>query len=223
MTQSEERTISQILQEHLDLKGLSSERVVQMSGIPDRYIKALIEGDAKRLPAAPYVHAYLKRLAIILDASSDDLIRIYDKEAIPPRSGITDALPQNRFAIEHPVKLMNKKMIIIAAIALALLIYLSWGASRLFGIPDLTVTSPAGDMVSNQATMILRGIVSKGDMLTINNNEIIIQKDGGFEKEYPLDLGLNTIEFRAKRFLGKTIIVTRRILYEPQISTTTKP
>ncbi len=219
----EERSLRQILEEHFDLKGLSFERVAQITGIPDRYIRALLEGNTKSLPAAPYVHAYLKRLGAILDLDPQELIQIYDEESLPPRSGLADTLPQNRFAIVPPVKFVNKKTLAVAAIILALLLYLGWSASRLFGIPELTITSPQTDIVTVTSTIVLQGSVSRGDLLTINNNEVSVNPDGSFKKNYPLELGLNTIEFRAKRFLGRTAIVTRRILYEPQTSTTTQP
>jgi len=212
---TDERLLSQILKEHLDLKGLTIERLVSTSGIPDRYVKALYEGDYRSLPAAPYVHAYLKRLAALLDLQNELLINAYNAEAAPPRSGLRDLLPTNRFAQAAPLARVSKKTIVLGIIILTLILYLAWGASRLFGIPSLTVTSPENNIDVHTPTIILKGTVSRGDLLTINNNEISVNPDGSFEKEYPLDPGLNTIDFRAKRFLGRTVIVTRSVQYIP--------
>lgn len=212
---TEERTINQILKEHIDLKGLSVDRLIDMSGVPDRYLRALVDGNIKHLPAAPYVHAYLKRIAPILDLMSEDLIRIYDNQISPQRSGPHDSLPTNRFAPAPKTTWMNKRTALLAIIALALIAYLAWGASRLFGIPELSIISPAGNLETSSPTILIQGTVSKGDLLTINNNEVYTDENGYFEKEYVLEQGTNVITLRASRFLGKTTVVTRYVHYNP--------
>ena len=60
------------------------------------------------------------------------------------------------------------------------------------------------------------GQVNPGDTLTLNNEVIYPDKSGRFEKEIQLESGLNTLEFRVKRYLGRETTVVKQVLYQPQ-------
>ena len=51
--------------------------------------------------------------------------------------------------------------------------------------------------------------------MTINGNEIFIEDGGKFSKDYNLQPGINEIEIKAKRFLGKEIKVVKEVIYQP--------
>ena len=52
--------------------------------------------------------------------------------------------------------------------------------------------------------------------LTINEEEVFISQDGNFSKEYSLQPGLNTVEFKASRLLGKEVTIIKEIMYQPE-------
>ena len=60
------------------------------------------------------------------------------------------------------------------------------------------------------------GTAKETDGLQINGDPIPIHPEtGAWEKEIMLQEGLNTFEISAKKFLGKTIIIRRQIIYAP--------
>ena len=71
-------------------------------------------------------------------------------------------------------------------------------------------------MATSETPFQITGQLEQRDKLMINNEEIFIDPTGQFSKEYNLQPGLNIIEFKAKRLLGREVIVTKRILYEPR-------
>jgi len=63
---------------------------------------------------------------------------------------------------------------------------------------------------------VIRGVVSPGDKLTLNGEEVPADPEGRFEKEVSLDPGpLNVFTFVARRSLGRERTVVRRVIYQP--------
>ena len=86
----------------------------------------------------------------------------------------------------------------------------------MLGIPEIKINRPANSgEITNEQFIKINGTVSDFfDKLTINNEEIPVEKNGEFKKEYQLQSGVNKIEFKVKRFLGKEIKVEREIIYQ---------
>lgn len=49
----EKTNFRDLFKEHLELKGLNSKKLAELTGIPERYIEALTEGQDKNLPPPP--------------------------------------------------------------------------------------------------------------------------------------------------------------------------
>jgi len=209
----EQNYLHEILKEHMELKGLSIERLSAITQIPERFLEGLLEGDVSKLPPLPYVRGYLIRIAPLLDFHSQELWEIYKKEQNLERSGAEDKLPTNRFAI----KPINKKYVVGFILAALFVVYLGWNISHLLGQPELKITSPpAQTTITSEDTINLLGYIDPADKLLINNEEVAIDESGAFEKAYSLQAGLNTIEFLAERFLGKETMVIKQVIYQPQ-------
>ena len=75
--------------------------------------------------------------------------------------------------------------------------------------------SPAtNDILVTTSPLKLVGQINPRDKLTINGEELVRDASGHFEKEFPLQDGVNTAEFKVKRFLGKETTVVRQIIYK---------
>lgn len=195
----------------IEKSGLSIDKLAELTGISPRYLKAFCEGDFKKLPSLPYVRGYLTTLAHVLGINGQEVWDIY-KEEFREKITIDDKLPVNRFAL----KPRNFKKLAIGIILVFAIIFLVWRLDDLLGVPKIDITTPANDLIVNEDIIKLSGIVDNyRDKLIINNEEILIDKDGRFEKEYHLAPGANIIEFRLKRFLGKEISEVRRVVYQP--------
>ena len=213
MDSLEQKSLQETLKAQLDIKGLTKKRLADLTSISERYIDGLIEGNPSKLPSAPYVRGYLIKIAAILNLGEEEVLALYKKEQGVKISGPADKLPHNRFAI----KPMNKKFLLAFLLALLAGAYLIKNAGRLIGEPELTVTNPFAQAAIVASPLIkLTGKIDPKDKLLINSEEAAVDSDGSFEKLYNLQIGLNTIEFSAKKILGREAKVVKQIIYQPQ-------
>ena len=208
---SDKKTFQELFSEAVSLRGLNLERLAEMTGVPKNYLAAFVSGDFKKMPSLPYARGYLMKVSEILGINGDYLWSVYKEEAILNIKK-SDRLPINRFA----PKRKNRKLIFIAIILFFVIIYLAFEIDDLLGIPEIKINRPADNGgITNEQSIELNGEISDFfDKLTINGEEIPVEKNGEFKKEYQLQPGVNKIEFKVKRFLGKEIKVEREIIYQ---------
>ena len=208
----EQKPINETLKEAVEIKGLSIARLQQLTDIPERYLETIFKGELKKMPAAPYIRGYLYKLSEILGLNGEELWQRYKREAEIFSSGAQDRLPENRFAI----KTISKKWIVGGIIGVIILIYLGINAGRLLGKPELTINLPISDTtLTNLPNATISGKINPNDILKINSQEIIANKEGEFEKKYNLQLGINNFEISVKKFLGRETKVVKQIIYQP--------
>ncbi len=217
----EPKLLTEMLAEHLEQKGYSAEKLAAITSVPERFVATLLNGEYKSLPAAPYLRGYLKKIAQVLEIDPNEMWRLYEKENAPHSSGEKDYLPGNRFAIQH----ISKKNAILAVISGLLILYAGINADRLLGKPKLTITNPSSENISlTMPFVVLQGkLENPKDLITINSVTVNIDDSGEFQKEFTLDLGANTFEIIAKRFLGRETRIIRQITYEPPALQITPP
>lgn len=208
------RSLKQVISEGFDFKAFNSKKLAELTGIPERYVEALRHGHLSVLPALPYVKGYLRKVARVLDLDQEELWQLYLKETTPKSSGATDYLPTNRFRVEA----VNKKFIIVIAVIAALVVYLFWNIGIILQGPKIAITFPLNETVlTEKERVVLEGEADPESKLTINGQEVYVDKSGRFTKEYQLQPGLNAIEFSAKKFLGRETKITRQIIYQPGV------
>lgn len=204
------------MSEAMGLRGFNAESLAEMSDIPVRYINAFLQGDFSKLPATPYIKGYLTKIAEVLNLNQELLLEIYRREnsaqAIKS-SGAYDRLPSNRFA----AKSFNKTFAAAIIIFIVLIGFFIFRFNDFFGTPGLEITSPSLNNLTTEVSSIkLAGRISNHrDKLTINGEEILIGGNGFFEHDFSLQPGVNTVEFKVSRFLGKEFKLTRQIIYQP--------
>jgi hypothetical protein len=213
----EGKNLSEILNEAMDLRSLDAKKLAELTDIPAHYLSALSSGDFSKLPAVPYVRGYLAKIADALRIDVNLLLRAYKQEILlrsVKTSGSDDKLPTNRFTFKTSHR---KRNLIIIGIVLALLIaFLIWRLDDFLGTPRVQITNPSfASLIVNQPSITLSGEVNPQDKLTVNGEEVLVEKDGKFSKDFSLQPGINTIAFKVKRFLGKEVEVIRQVIYQP--------
>jgi cytoskeletal protein RodZ len=213
----ETKKLKQVIAEAMERRGFNLESLADASDIPSRYVGAFLDEDFSRLPATPYIKGYLMKIAEVLKIDSDSVWEIYKKETFAQEmktSGAYDKLPINRFAGGSQRK---------AAIWWIVGIIVAVGASvfalqGFFGTPELQVISPSvNNFLAVSPSMKISGKIGNSrDKLTVNNEEIFVSEDGFFEKNFSLQPGVNTMEFKVKRFLGEEIQLIRQVVYQPE-------
>ena len=106
-----------------------------------------------------------------------------------------------------------------------LLLYFVFQAPQIFGKPRITVSVPQGETVTATTdTLTLAGRAERSDEFFINGESIPLREGGWWEKRIVLQPGLNTVELRAKKFLGGEAALIRQIVYElPKTEATEAP
>jgi len=212
MKEDSPKNLKEILNEAFSLRNVNLEKLAHLTNIPPHYLVALYEGNFSRLPAAPYVRGYLMEIAGVLSIDGQLLWQVYKNENTIKISGPQDILPSNRFAIRP----FNKKWLVIGIILFLAIMYFIWRANEFLGIPQIEIAVPSiNNAVVNTSSVKLSGKISPRDKLSINSQEIFTDSNGYFEQEFSLQPGLNTVEFKIKRFLGKETKVVRQIIYQP--------
>ena len=212
-----DQSVQEIFKEAMEARGLGVDKLAEHINVPPHYIAAILMGQVEKLPAAPYARNYVLKMAEVLNVDGESLWQRYKREYPLKSSGAEDAFPTNRFA----VKSLNKGVITICVLAVAVVGYLAWQYNELLGSPQIELLSPTEDVTLLSASAItLRGIVDPDDKLEINGEEVMVAQDGNFEKNFSLQSGLNTIEFRVSRLLGKETVERRQVIYEPTIDET---
>ena len=208
----EERTmVNEILEEALREKKMSTARLAELTDIPERYVALLVEGSQQGLPPAPYVRGYLIRIATALGLDGQQVWQIYMKQQELKTSGEGDTLPINRFAFKR----INRKNMAMIVIAVAVVIVAGIWVRTIAIREGIDVKNPAeSGVVVYEPSIDLRGKINPGERLTINNEDVAIDRSGYFEKNFSLEPGINTVEFKVKRLLGKEQAVTRQIIYQ---------
>ncbi len=212
MPNGDSKNFSLFIIEALRAKGISVEKVSQLSGVPESFISLIIDEKFDKLPPAPYVHGYIIKMSEVLGLDGEKVWNEYfEKDGHLRRSGERDILPQNRFEIPK----INKKIAGAIIIAALVVIYAGIRLPSILGRPALTLENISGGItVTKDQNFTIKGTVTPGDELNINGESIIPDKNGIFEKAVVLNPGFNTFTFTATKVLGRTYSVTRQIFYE---------
>lgn len=211
-----DKSFKEILVEAIESHGANLSKLAESSRVPERYLELLIREEFDKLPAAPYLHGYIHRLAVTLELDSDLLWEIFKKEYRLKTSGGDDRLPANRFAIQT---VNNTKLLIIGLLAIIVVAYLIIRWSALFGRPALAILDPVNETtIASVTTYTIRGSTGPDIKVSINNDLLDVSSDGTFSKDVLLQSGINTFEIKAKKLLGREVSVIRQIILQSDSS-----
>lgn len=210
-----DKSLSQNINELMRSRGFDISKLAEATGVSDRYIAFFLEGKYSKLPAAPYARGYLYRIAAVLETNPENLYETYLAEnAGPRRAGKEDKMPENRFLTKNQIS--KTILIFLALVAIAVLGILR---SVYLRSPKVEFLNLKEDItISKEAKFIVKGVADPSYKLTLNNVEIILDKNGAFEKEILLESGFNTFTFKTKKVLGREHKIVKQIFYEePEI------
>jgi len=213
MPKEELKTFSQILVEAMQHYDFNIEKLSRATGISERFLEAFINENFSELPPAPYVRGYLREIGKFLNLNGDELWQIYLKGRNDIKSsGEKDRLPSNRFAFSP---FFGRAAIIVFLFLVVVFSYLIVRGGSILGQPSLEIISPKQDfLVTNETDFLIQGKTDTFVILTLNGNRLYPDKDGNFELKVRLQPGLNSFEFKAKRFLGREKVIVRQIVYQ---------
>lgn len=205
---NEHPDIAEALKDLMKSKGIGPKRLSSMTGVPKRFVDAILQGDFEKLPARPYIRGYLFKISGVLEVEQDSLWELYRSSAEAVSSGEKDLLPVNRFAI----KTINSGRIIAILSVVLVVVFFTINLNRIIGRPTLDVALPES---TDQEVLRVDGLINPRDQLTLNGQLIYTDEEGNFSKDVQMEPGLNTLEFLVKRYLGRETTIVRQVFYQP--------
>ena len=212
--QEPQHNLSDLIIEALKAKGVNLTRLSDLTDISEHILATLVDEKYGDLPAAPYVHGYLLKIAQALNMDGEQLWSEYLKDRSEiRRPGAGDVLPQNRFRSGK----FNKKAIAIAAIVVIVFGYIVLRLPGLFGSPSFDLGSIPATVSTPELT--IQGKMNPADQLTLNGQSIYPDQSGAFVQKIVLQPGFNTLTFEIKKLVGQAYTVTRQVFYNAPSST----
>jgi hypothetical protein len=212
---SNKKNLANLLNEAVELRNLNIEKLSELTDIPVHYLAALTNNDFSKLPPTPYLRGYLVKIAEALRIDANLFLKAYKEETALKTlkvSGVSDKLPTNRFLLKTSRK---KRIFIVGTIFVLIAGLFILKADDFLGAPKIEIISPAADnLIVRDSSFKLLGRIGKKDKLAINGEEIATNESGYFEKDFSLQPGINTVEFKVKRFLGKETKIIRQVIYQ---------
>ena len=216
MNDNHSQDITEVLKETMKSKGIGANKLASLTDVPNRFIDALLKGQLDKLPAKPYIRGYLFKISSVLGIESDELWQAYRTSSETRSSGDQDRLPTNRFAL----KKTSSKHIVWGLAILAFILFAVFNFNRILGKPTLDINIPE---TTNQEVLEIEGLANPEDRLTLNGELIYTDDTGLFTKQVQLEPGLNTLEFKIQRYLGKETTIIEQVFYQPDVTEVEPP
>lgn len=196
-------------------KGLSLTDVQKEINIQIKYLEILEKGDYEKLPGSIYVRSWLKLYGNLLELPVSELLEDYKTQNIVNKKlqKITNESNKNKI-YDNLLKPKVIKVIIVAFIFLSLLFYLAWSINNIISPPYINIIEPEDNYKTMDSVITIYGNTIPESQLTINSEIVLLDKDGNFEKEINLMIGLNYLEINAKKKYSKIKEIKLNILRE---------
>lgn len=210
------QTVGQILKETREQKHFTLEQVEKATKIRKELLIALESDDFDKLPPVTFVQGFIKNYSRFLSLDSEKVLAVF-------RRGFEDKkhAPYVMDAFANPVE--EKKFVItpsrVLAVAVSLVIlaffaYL-WIQYRSFvGSPKLEIITPQEQQTYNQSTVLVEGVTDPEVEVTVNNQRVEVDAEGGFKEELNLSSEANKITVVATSKFGKQTNIERTVYWQ---------
>jgi len=208
-----EESLGEKLRQARRLKNLRLEEAAQLTKIRGDYLMALEEERFDHLPAGLYGKNFLREYAIFLGLDVREIMKDLESELAYTQKDdpFSQKIVKKHKFIIFPKIIRN--LIIFLAVAVCF-IYLIFYFKRVVTPPELTITEPADNLITEANSFIIKGLTEREAAVTING-ELVLNNDGGeFYQPVNLKQGQNNIVIKAKKKYSRENTVTRQILVE---------
>jgi len=199
-----EPTLGSYLRNGREKLNLSLAKVAQEIAVSAGYVKALEEGNYSALPPEIYVKGFINRYCNLTGLDYDKAIYLFDKNKLAP----APVRPSRRL-IAHSwlLRIISYRnfIVFIALLFLAtLFFYLVKVIYPMYSRPYFTLNSPQNcPFDTSQENFELKGIIQPEGKIWINDEDVMVDKEGNFTCSLFLHGGENVIKFRVVNKFSK--------------------
>lgn len=195
--------VSLILKNARQDKDLEIYEISKKLKIPAKYLEAIENETNSSFPHEPYCSLIVKDYANFLGLNGEDILPIFrrdyaelikEKQAISPKVFFT---PQYTF-----------KFAVILSI-IVFVAYLSFEYLKFNRPPSLTIDWPNENSISANSTVEISGVTDPESTVRINNDLIIVDTNGNFQKKVNISSPDTKIVIESKSISGKTTVLEK--------------
>ena len=202
-----EGSIFEEMQEIRKKQKISLGTISKETKIPTKYLKALEEGSLEKLPDVLYIKNIIKKYLSFFNIDPKPFIAKLDLSQRAKQ--YSQKTPNLKSMIVLPRII---KMSIAIFLVLILIVYLGFSISKIFRPPSIIIYSPKEGAVVESSIVIIKGKTEQGTGVFINNEQVVLDKNGGFNKELNLQKGLNLIKISGINRYSKENVIWRNVI-----------
>lgn len=186
--------------------------------IQRNYLEALENGRFEDLPEPMYARNFIRAYARVLGADEKYFLELYDEECglcdlIEPMCSPRQRVRPKRFYIWSRVVRYG----LIASLLLCVLGYIGYQVISIITPPEIVLLSPADDILTHEANILVHGFVEGEASVYINGEPIVVNDDFTFQARVDLDQGLNDLLIEAERRYSRRAVIQRSVVFDPQV------
>jgi len=209
----DEEELAENLRKARQEKKLKLEEVAKKLNINIKYLKALEKGAYNDLPEGIYGKNFLREYTIILGLNYNELLKQYNKERNLNKEKkiniFSNQVVKKWYFVSIPKIIKNLSIIIVVILCF---FYLNYALKKIYSIPELNIISPQENFITNDNQVIISGQTEPEVKILINNEQVLIDSQGNFNKTISLNKGINEITITAEKKFGKINIIKRHIM-----------
>jgi len=195
---------------------LDIQKIAQILKINIKYLKALENGHYNNLPKGLYGKSFIREYAAYLKLNPNEIVKMYEVETEGRKSSVQDDLfskkvPKSFYFLTIP-KIVKNFLIIFSVTTV--LFYLGFYIKNLLNPPSLVIYNPEKDAIIKEHTLEIRGKTELEAEISINDETILTDTTGNFQKTINLSNGVNIISIIAKKKYSKENKIIRKIIIE---------
>jgi cytoskeletal protein RodZ len=193
-------------------RGLTLEEISKATKIREEFLKAIEEGDYKRLPSAAYAHGFVSNYAKYLGLSVEKSLALFRREFDEKKS--LEVLPKglsrgNQYVL--PRFRIGRTSLLIVGLVFIIFAFLVFQYRSAFLNPSLNIENPKENQVVSSQTIEVKGSTDPNSTLTIEGEQVPVDSDGKFRKEITVFPGDTSITAQAENKFGRITLVERKI------------
>lgn len=205
-------TVGEILKNARVSRNLDLIAVEKATKIRAKFLEALENNEFGKLPPGTFAKGFVKNYAAFLGLPAEETLAFYRRQVNEEK--VVVSAPKRpkigRFSL-------SPQFFTAVSIGFLLLIffgYLVYSFFKFTQSPTLIIISPENNTVVKEEQVDLIGKTDPETMLTVNNQQVIINDDGGFNLKIPLQPGLNLLTIVSTNKFKRQTTVIRNLRLE---------
>ncbi|MDD3808273.1 MAG: helix-turn-helix domain-containing protein [Candidatus Pacebacteria bacterium] len=208
------------LREKREEKGLSLEKLEEMTKIKKTILDNLENERFEKLPPKIYIRGIISKYCECVDLDTKEVVGTFDKYFYENRSdkfNVGKVTTIENATEKMKVKHFDVKKFLIFVIGVLVLAFVVWQASLMLLPPQIEMINPKEETSYTNVPVNVKGRVIRTKFLTINGQPILFDNYGYFEYMMILDPGVNEIQISAKNQLNKITNIVREIVFQEDV------